>query len=76
MQTQNMAPVQRMITRYEAETSLIFKPSKKFYSDTGINRVRFAQLANGEKQPLFTEVEKLVKFFSRFFPTSINDFTQ
>ncbi|WP_428662108.1 hypothetical protein [Runella sp.] len=73
MQTINNSPVQGLIDRYEAETTLVFKPSRKFYENTGINRVRFAQLANGEKRPMLDEANNLIKFFSRFFPTSIND---
>ena len=76
MQTQNRAPVQQLIDRYEAETLLVFKPSRKFYETTGINRVRFAQLANGEKQPMMNEANNLVRFFGSFFPTSINDLSQ
>ncbi len=76
MSTQNSTPVQRLIDRYEAETNLVFKPSRKFYESTGINRVRFAQLANGEKQPMMNEANNLVKFFGRFFPTTINDLSQ
>ncbi|MFN8344040.1 MAG: hypothetical protein U0X91_03505 [Spirosomataceae bacterium] len=76
MQSQNRAPIQRLIDRYEAETMLVFKPSKKFYESTGINRVRFAQIANGEKQPMMNEANNLVKFFGRFFPTTINDLSQ
>lgn len=67
------SPVQGLIDRYEAETTLVFKPSRKFYENTGINRVRFAQLASGEKRPLLDEANNLVKFFSKFFPASIND---
>lgn len=76
MRTQNHAPIQRLINRYEAETLLVFKPSKMFYESTGINRIRFAQLANGEKQPMINEANNLVKFFGRFFPTSINDLSE
>jgi hypothetical protein len=73
MHTETNAPVQRLINRYETETLLVFKPSRKFYENTGINRIRFAQLANGEKRPLLDEANNLTKFFSRFFPTTIND---
>lgn len=76
MQIQNIAPIQRLIDRYEAETMLVFKPSKKFYESTGINRIRFAQLANGEKQPMINEANNLAKFFCRFFPTTINDLSE
>lgn len=76
MQMQNTSPVQRLIDRYEAETTLIFKPSRKFYESTGINRVRFAQLANGDKQPMLNEANVLATFFSRFFSASINDLIQ
>lgn len=76
MQLQNRAPIQRLIDRYEAETMLVFKPSKKFYENTGINRVRFSQLANGDKRPMLEEANNLVRFFGRFFPTSINDLSQ
>lgn len=71
---QTNTPLQRLIDRYEVETKLVFKPSRKFYESTGINRVRFAQLANGDKQPMFNEAKILVIFFSKFFPTTINDF--
>lgn len=73
MQTQDRAPVKRLIDRYEAETSLIFKPSRKFYQGTGINRIRFSKLSNGEKKPTLEEADNLSKFFNRFFPASIND---
>ena len=76
MQTQNNTPVQRLIDRYQEETMLVFKPSRKFYEYTGINRVRFAQLASGEKRPMLDEADNLVKFFSRFFSTTISDLTQ
>lgn len=76
MQTQNHAPIQRLIDRYEAETMLVFKPSKKFYQSTGINRIRFAQLANGEKQLMINEANNLVRFFCRFFPITINDLSE
>lgn len=73
MTTQN-TPIRRLIDRYETETALIFKPSKKFYQQTGINRIRFAQLTNGEKRPMLDEANELAKFFSRFFPTTTEDF--
>lgn len=76
MQTQSNAPVQQLIDRYEAETLLVFKPSRKFYETTGINRVRFAQLANGDKRPMLDEANNLVRFFGRFFSTTINDLIQ
>ena len=76
MNTPTEAPVKRLIDRYEAETLLVFKPSRKFYENTGINRVRFAQLANGDKRPMLDEANNLVKFFSRFFSTNINDLVQ
>jgi hypothetical protein len=72
MQT-NSPPIQRLIDRYEAETSLVFKPSLQFYQNTGINRIRFAQLANGSKKPLLSEADTLTTFFSRFFTTTLND---
>ncbi len=76
MQLQNNAPLQRLIDRYQEETMLVFKPSRRFYQHTGINRVRFAQLASGEKRPMLDEADNLVKFFSRFFSTKISDLTQ
>lgn len=76
MQTQKQAPVRQLIDRYEAETLLVFKPSRKFYENTGINRVRFAQLANGDKRPMLDEANILVKYFNRFFSTTISDLVQ
>lgn len=73
IQSQNNAPVQRLIDRYQEETMLVFKPSRRFYEHTGINRVRFAQLASGEKRPMLDEADNLTKYFSRFFPSTIND---
>lgn len=73
MQTQDRPPVKRLIDRYEAETMLIFKPSRSFYQGTGINRIRFSKLSNGEKQPTLEEADKLTTFFNRFFPASLKD---
>ena len=75
METQDRAPVQRLIDRYETETCLVFKPSRRFYESTGINRIRFAQLANGDKRPMLDEANALVTYFSKFFTTTISDFT-
>lgn len=74
METQDRTPVQRLIDRYETETNLVFKPSRRFYELTGINRIRFAQLASGDKRPMYDEADTLVKYFSKFFTTTINDF--
>lgn len=73
MQTQDRPPVKRLIDRYEAETTLIFKPSRNFYQGTGINRIRFSKLSNGDKQPTLEEANRLARFFNRFFPANIND---
>ncbi len=73
MQLQDRPPVKRLIDRYEAETMLIFKPSRNFYQNTGINRIRFSKLSHGDKLPTLEEANRLTKFFSRFFPTTIND---
>ncbi len=75
MKTQSESPVKRLIDQYEAETTLIFKPSRRFYENTGINRVRFAQLVSGDKRPMFDEANTLVKYFSKFFLTDISDFS-
>ncbi|MEI7584425.1 hypothetical protein [Runella sp.] len=73
MQTQDRPPVKRLIDRYEAETTLIFKPSRNFYQGTGINRIRFSKLSSGDKKPTLEEANRLTQFFNRFFPASIND---
>lgn len=73
MSLTNRPPVKRLIDRFEAETMLVFKPSRNFYQDTGINRIRFAKLSNGEKQPTLEEANKLTTFFNRFFPASLKD---
>ncbi len=75
MNTQITTPVQRLIGQYEAQTSLVFKPSRKFYELTAINRIRFAKLTKGELSPTVKEANSLANYFNQFFPTELSAFS-
>lgn len=68
-----LSPVQRLVSRFEAETKLVFKPSRAFYQSTGINRLRFALLLRGQKNPDSGEIKILLAFFKQFFPLTAED---
>ncbi|QHV97892.1 hypothetical protein [Spirosoma endbachense] len=66
-------PLQRLIDRFETQTTLCFKPSRRFYQRTGINRLRFAQFLRGQKHPDSREIKTLIHFFNQFFPVKAED---
>lgn len=66
-------PLRKLIERYETQTMLVFKPSKRFYQTTGINRIRFSQITKGEKNPDSAEIKTLSAYFSQFFTVTLQD---
>lgn len=58
------------INQWEAKTKLKFRPQKIFYKDLGITRIRFWQIAKGEKGLSVDEARNL----SNYFQISISNF--
>lgn len=69
----NLTPVKRLIDRFETQTCLVFKPRQSFYEVTGINRIRFAQLSKGQKNPESNEIKALVQYFNQYFSVKAED---
>lgn len=66
-------PVKRLISRFESQTNLVFKPTSNFYKVVGINAFRFAQLIRGEKNLDSVEIKNLTGYFGQFFPVKAED---
>jgi len=66
-------PIGQLIDRFEAQTHLAFKPRPMFYKATGINRIRFAQLSKGQKNPESNEIKSLVQYFNQYFSVTAED---
>jgi hypothetical protein len=60
------------IEKFENETLLFFKPSKRFYEEVGINQKRFGQLVKGMAEPKTLETQRLAKYFK----VPVNDLMQ
>jgi hypothetical protein len=63
-QTNTHSPLQTAIDDYSARVGLKFNPTRDFYENVGINRLRFWQLVKGKKEPLASEAVRLSEFFS------------
>ncbi|MCF2516039.1 DUF3313 domain-containing protein [Dyadobacter sp. CY351] len=59
----SFSALQRAIARYESNEALQFRPTKVFYDNVGINRIRFWQLAKGQKEMLVSEARRLSTYF-------------
>jgi hypothetical protein len=59
----SLSALQRAIARYESNEALQFRPTKIFYDNVGINRIRFWQLAKGQKEMFVSEARRLSVFF-------------
>lgn len=57
-------PLQTVIQGYEANGQLKFNPTKVFYENMEINRIRFWQLVKGKQEPKASEILALSKFFN------------
>ncbi len=64
MDTSLETGLQRAIENHEFRFGSKFKPSKQFYTEKGINRIRFWQLAKGKKDITGREARVLAEFFS------------
>ncbi len=58
------------INQWESKTKLKFRPQKSFYKDLGITRIRFWQIAKGEKILSVEEARTL----SNYFQISVSTF--
>lgn len=58
------------INQWEGKTKLRFRPQKSFYKELGITRIRFWQIAKGEKGLSVDEARNL----SAYFQISISNF--
>jgi hypothetical protein len=56
-------PLQNAIQGHEKKHLTNFKPSKDFYQQMSINRIRFAKLVSGKKPILASEAKNLSDFF-------------
>ncbi len=72
--TSTSSPIQELIGRYENKTNLVFKPTRSFYQQVGINHLRFAKLARGQLRPDSEEIRGLLTYFNQFFPVSADEF--
>lgn len=63
-QTIPQTPLRTVIDDYSARVCLKFNPTREFYDNVGINRLRFWQLVKGKKEPLASEASRLSEFFS------------
>lgn len=70
---QDRPPVRRLIDRFESQTYLVFKPKPSFYEAIGVNRIRFAQLSKGKKNPESSEIKALVQYFNQYFSVKAED---
>jgi hypothetical protein len=61
---QTPTSLQALINDYEARECLKFSPTKDFYKNSGINRIRFWQLVKGKKELLVSEAQLLANFFN------------
>jgi DNA-binding XRE family transcriptional regulator len=57
-------PLQMAIVAHEAKHLTKFKPTRTFYEQMGINRIRFWQIVEGTKNPEINEARALAKFFN------------
>ena len=62
MQTQ--ITIKQAVQNFEDRNLTKFKPTKKFYETTKINRIRFGQLVEGKKQMYVSELKALSEFFN------------
>ena len=62
MQTQ--ITIKQAVQNFEDRNLTKFKPTKKFYETTKINRIRFGQLVEGKKQMYASELKALSEFFN------------
>jgi hypothetical protein len=57
-------PLKSAIGAYERKHLTKFKPSRLFYEQIGINRIRFWKLVEGTKSPEINEARRLSDFFN------------
>jgi hypothetical protein len=55
--------IQKSIESFEDRTLTSFKPRREFYETVGINRIRFWQLARGEKDITVNEAQNVANYF-------------
>ena len=60
---QRQITLREAVQNFEDKSLTKFKPSKKFYESTKINRIRFGQLIRGQKQMYASELRTLSQFF-------------
>lgn len=63
MDTQQQTALGKVLTNHEMRFGSKFRPSKEFYAEKGINRIRFWQIVKGKKDILAKEVRVLAEFF-------------
>lgn len=59
-----VSPLAVALRDYEQRTKTKFKPSREFYIEIGINRIRFWQLVHGKKELLNSESKRLADYFN------------
>lgn len=62
--TMTQTPLKAAIDAYETTHLTKFKPTRLFYEQTTINRIRFWQLVDGTKTPDINEARNLAKYFN------------
>lgn len=64
MKATTNTPLSQAIAKFEDKNLTKFKPDKRFYTQVGINRIRFWQLVRGEKDFLGAEINSISNYFS------------